>query len=134
MTSPVTSIDCGATLRDAATAMRDDDVGSLPITRDGKLCGVVTDRDIVLRAIAEGIDASSCVADVMTSKVTTVASDCDVEKAAKLMSDQQIRRLYVVDDDMICGVVALGDLAVDPQGEDAGEALRAISKSEATSR
>ncbi len=132
MTSAVTTIDTNATLQQAATKMRDEDVGSLPVTQDGKLCGVVTDRDIVLRGVAKGSDASACVADVMTADVTTVGSECDVEEAAQLMADKQIRRLYVVDGDTICGVVALGDLAVDPQGEDAGEALRAISKSEAT--
>ncbi len=134
MTSEVTTIDTNATLQQAATAMRDNDVGSLPVTQDGKLCGIVTDRDIVLRGVAKGSDGSACVADVMTSDVTTIASDCGVEEAAQLMADQQIRRLYVVDDGTISGVVALGDLAVDPQGENAGEALRAISKSEATSR
>lgn len=132
MTKDVAILDSQATLQQAAQAMSDNDVGSLPVTRNGKLCGVVTDRDIVVRGVAKGCDGSSSVADVMTAEVTTVTSDCEVEQAAQLMADQQIRRLYVIDGDTISGVVALGDLAVDPQGEDAGKALRAISKSNAT--
>ncbi len=132
MTRDVRTIEPATTLRQAAQAMADQDVGSLPVVDGDTLCGVVTDRDIVLRGVAQGTGGDGAVSDVMTPDVCTIGSDCDVDEAAKTMADRQIRRLYVVDDGKIVGVVALGDLAVDPQGEDAGAALKAISKSTAT--
>ena len=96
--------------------------------RDGRLAGIVTDRDIVVRAVARGAAPDTAIADAMSDGVVTLSPDMSVDEAARLMSDKQIRRLYVVDEDRLVGVVSLGDLAVDAETDDAGEALREISK------
>lgn len=100
-------------LQEAARRLRDLDVGMLPVGDGVKLKGMLTDRDITVRVIAEGIDPTSVeVSDVMTPDVIYIFEDQLVEEAAKLMEDKQIRRLIVLnhDKDMV-GIVALADLA-----------------------
>ena len=128
MSSDVASIESRDTLQAAAAKMAEINVGSLPVLRDGRLAGIVTDRDIVVRAVARGAAPDTAVADAMSDGVVTLSPDMSVDEAARLMSDKQIRRLYVVDEDRLVGVVSLGDLAVDAETDDAGEALREISK------
>ena len=105
-------------------------IGMLPVCgSDGKLRGVVTDRDIVTRCLAsERSPLNTCVRDVMTSQVIAARPDMDASLAASLMGREQIRRLPVVENGKLCGMVSLGDLAVKPESSmEAGDALTEIS-------
>ena len=106
-------------------------VGALPVcTKDGRLRGMVTDRDIVTRCLAAGRSpASTTVADVMTGRVISAAPDMDTGVAAHLMGREQIRRLPVMENGRLCGMVSLGDLAVKQETSlDATSALSGISE------
>ena len=116
-------------LQAVARIMRDEDAGSVPVVEEGRVVGMVTDRDIVIRAVADG-DFDCTVEDVCSDDVVCVRSDQSTADAAELMSEHQIRRLPVVDgDDRLMGIVSLGDLAV-KEGRDArsGETLEQISE------
>jgi len=120
-----------ANLQEAARMMKNLDVGGLPVCDGEKLCGFLTDRDITLRAVAEGQDPANCkVSDVMTRQIHWCYADEDVDKAAKLMKDNQIRRLMVLDrDKKLCGIVSLGDLAVEGDDDEfAGDVLESVSE------
>jgi CBS domain-containing protein len=111
--------------------MRDHDVGALPVCDGERLIGMLTDRDIAIRAVAEGRDPRSTRArDVITEKVRYVFEDQDVQEAARMMEEAQIRRLPVLNrDKKLVGVLSLGDLAVRFHDEDlSGEALEQISQ------
>jgi CBS domain-containing protein len=120
-----------ATLQDAAGRMRDLDVGSLPVCDKDRLVGMVTDRDITVRSVAEGHDPrSDHVRDVMTQGITYVFEDQDVREAAELMREKQVRRLPVLNrDKRLVGIVSLGDLAVQT-GDDklSGNTLEGVSE------
>jgi CBS domain-containing protein len=121
------------TIFQTAKKMKDHDIGFIPIVEGKKLIGVVTDRDLVIRGYAEQKDGSTQVKDVCSNATTSVGLDMDVEDAAKMMARQQIRRLLVVDNGELAGVVAIGDLAVNEQhDEKAGKALSEISESDKT--
>lgn len=112
-----------------AVKMKQHDIGFIPIVDGKKLVGVVTDRDLVIRGYAEKHSGSSAVADVMSSDTRSVSPDATVDEAAKMMASNQIRRLPVVENGELVGVVAIGDLAVRAKFEDeAGEALSVISE------
>lgn len=117
-------------IRDAANHMRDGDFGMLPVGENDRMIGTITDRDIAIRAVAEGKDSTTKVRDVMSEGIAWVFEDQTVEEAAQMMSDRQVRRLPVVDrNKRLVGIVALGDFAV--QSSDirpAAEALSEISK------
>ncbi len=101
------------TLQQAARLMREVDTGALIVVDGGEVTGIVTDRDIVVRAIADGRDPSSTkVADVATTSTVTVSPDQSASDAAQLMRDNDIRRLVVVHDGRPAGIVSIGDLAV----------------------
>lgn len=119
-----------ATLGEVATLMKQEDCGSIPVVRDGKLIGIVTDRDIVVRGIAAGKDPKSAKAsDVMSADPVCIGPDEDVREAQEIMSDRQIRRLPVVDDGKLTGLVVLGQIARREQDEErTGEALKEISQ------
>ena len=117
---------------DAAGKMKKLDVGALPVCGDNdKLAGMITDRDITVRATADECDpADTCVSDVMTPDIVYCFEDQDVTEAARIMEDKQIRRLVVLNrDKRLVGIVSLGDLAV-RTGDDqlSGEALEQISE------
>jgi CBS domain-containing protein len=119
------------TLTDIALMMKNEDIGVLPAVEDDELIGIVTDRDIVVRAIADGKDPSSTtVAEIVSEDVESVSPDDNVEKAAKIMADRQIRRLPVVEDRRVAGMVSLGDIAVKDKGEEgfAARALEGVSE------
>jgi CBS domain-containing protein len=118
------------TLEEIATMMREEDVGSIPVVEDGKLIGIVTDRDIVVRAIAEGRDPSDTTAkEVLSQNLATATPDMDLERAARLMAERQVRRLPVVEGKKLLGIVSLGDIAVKEEGSEvSGEALERISE------
>jgi CBS domain-containing protein len=128
MTAEVDGIRSSDSFATAARKMAELDVGSLPVLDGGKLVGVVTDRDIVVRGLAKGAGGDTGIAAAMTREVVTCPPETDTHAAATLMGDKQIRRLYVCDGDKLVGVVALGDLAVETRGADAGAALKEISK------
>jgi CBS domain-containing protein len=116
---------------EAAQLMKSDDVGSLPILDGEQLAGMVTDRDIVIRAIAEGKDPRGMpVREVASRELVTVHADDDLSSALKLMASQQVRRLPVVDDDnRLVGIVAQADVAVEAKEKAVGEMVEEISKS-----
>ena len=125
----VETIDPAATVREAAQRMRSMDVGSLPVCDGAHLLGMITDRDITIRAIADGRDpAQTPVRDAMTPNVEYVFEDDDVQRAAQIMQDKQIRRLPVVSrDKRLVGIVALGDIARTGDDRLSGNALQDIS-------
>lgn len=118
-------------LQNAAQKMESLDVGSMPVCNGKKLVGVITDRDITIRATAEGINPSQAkVSDFMTDHVHYCHADQNVDEAARIMKENQIRRLPVVNgDNELVGILALGDLAVDmDNNRKSGEALEEISR------
>jgi CBS domain-containing protein len=119
------------TLRDAAQKMESLDVGSMPVCNGKKLVGMITDRDITVRATAEGMDPGKVkVGDFMTDHVHYCHADQNVEDAAQMMKENQIRRLPVVDQNNdLVGILSLGDLAVDTDNDrQSGETLEEISR------
>lgn len=104
-------------IADAAQAMRDSAVGAVLVVDGDKLCGLVTDRDIVVRAVAESAPPDSPVGRVVSPDLVAVAADDETADAAQVMQDNAVRRLPVLDDGRIVGIVSIGDLAVS-QGED----------------
>lgn len=130
MTREVRTIEAGSTVEDAARMMKQLNVGSIPVTENGKITGIITDRDVVLRHVADGKTAANTqVVEVMSKTVISAAPDMDVHRAAKLMAQNQIRRLPVLENNSMVGIVSIGDLAVRNIYEnEAGEALSSISK------
>ena len=121
----------------AAALMATNDIGALPIVEDGRLVGIVTDRDLVLRVLAERKDPRSVmVGDVATTRgVETVTPDTELADARALMADKRIRRLPVVKDGALIGMVSLGDVAIGSASmRGVGEALAQISVSQATTQ
>ena len=130
MSRDVKVISPDMTIRDAAGKMRDGDFGMMPVGEDDRLIGTISDRDIAIRAVAEGKDADTQVRNVMSEGVAWAYEDDSVEQAAKIMSERQVRRLPVVDrDKRLVGIVALGDFAVESSEiRPAAQALSEISK------
>lgn len=130
MTKEVTSLNVDDTAQTAAQMMKENNVGSIPVCREGKIVGIITDRDITLRAVSEGENISSIkVSTIMSSNPVTGDLNMDVHEAAKLMAENKIRRLPVVDNNNVVGILSLGDLAVEPNFEnEAGGALSQISE------
>ncbi len=118
------------TLKDAARQMREGNFGLMPVGENDRLIGTLSDRDIVIRAVADGKDGNTKVRDVMSDRIMWAYENDSIEKACQIMSDNQIRRLPIVNTDKrLVGIVALGDLAVDGADiKSAGKALSDISK------
>ncbi|AFS78084.1 cystathionine beta-synthase domain-containing protein [Gottschalkia acidurici 9a] len=132
MTHNVSTISSSSSIQDAAREMKELDVGVIPVmcSKTKQNVGLLTDRDIIVRAISEGKSLSSSVKDIMSANPITVSPDTEVSEAAKLMSQNQIRRLPVVEKGKLVGIVSLGDLAVDNKcSHKAGSALSSISES-----
>lgn len=129
MTSPVIRIAPDESVEVAARTLAHYNIGALPVCgSDGRVCGVVTDRDIVTRCLASNRTAATPVREIMTGRVLSVGPDMDAALAAHLMGREQIRRLPVVENGRLCGMVSLGDLAgVEESAIDAGDALTEIS-------
>jgi CBS domain-containing protein len=130
MTADVSFVEPDTSILEIARKMRDGDIGSTPVVEDERLVGMVTDRDIVVRVIAEGGDVRNKTArDAMSPGVLYCFIDQSVESVLESMGDQQIRRLPVIDrDKRLVGVVSLGDLALSGRRKAAGEALQEISQ------
>jgi CBS domain-containing protein len=125
MTRDPRTVEIGDSLVDAARQMRDGNIGNVIVTDGGRVAGIVTDRDIVVRAIAEGRDPqSTTVGDVYSSSPRTLEAGDSVEVAGQAMAENSIRRLPVVRNGELVGVLSLGDLA---QDRDAGQPLADIS-------
>ena len=115
-------------IESAARIMRDDDTGAVPVVQDGRPVGMLTDRDIVIRVVAEGGRAQS-VREVVTGRVISVSPDATTREATDLMSEHQIRRLPVVENERLVGIVSLGDLAVkEAKDRRVGDTLQSISE------
>lgn len=130
MTNPVIRIHPEESVAVAARTLTHYNIGILPVCGgDGRVCGLITDRDIVTRCLAAGRSpANTTVRDVMTTGVISAQPDMDTTLAASLMGREQIRRLPVMENGRLCGMVSLGDLAVqDETAYDAGDALAEIS-------
>ena len=113
----------------AATLMKQEDCGSLPVVANGKLVGIVTDRDIVIRAIAAGKDPRSTkISDVMTADPATIAPDASDDEAEKLMAKSQVRRLPVVEGGKLVGIIVTAQLARRGNTAELGETIREISE------
>ena len=129
MTRQVIGIGPEESVEVAARQLAHYNIGVLPVTERGKLCGVVTDRDLVIRCMAGGRDPRNTrVRDVMTRQVVSVQPEMEVGVAAQLMGRQQIRRLPVTENGALCGMVSLGDLAGREESVmDAADALMDIT-------
>lgn len=131
MTTRVETLRPDNTLREAAQKMRELNVGPMPVMDGDRVVGLLTDRDITIRATAEGRDPNTTpIQDVMTRNIAFCFEDDDVKEAAKHMSEKQVRRLLVMNrDQRLVGIASLGDLAVDTGDEKmAGKVLEEVSK------
>ncbi|MGZ8695170.1 MAG: CBS domain-containing protein [Gaiellaceae bacterium] len=128
MTASPRTIASSATVREAAKLMKDEDVGSLPVVQQDRLVGVVTDRDIAVRVVAEGRDATTPVAEVASNKPVTVEPSANLERALELMAEHQVRRLPVVEGDRLVGVIAQADIARLGKDKRTGDLLEELSQ------
>ena len=129
MTHDVQTIQPDQTAQEAARFMLSADAGSIPVTEGERLIGMITDRDIAVRGVAEGRGPDTPVRDLMTDGIVCVRLDEDIDEVASKMSEAQVRRLPVVDEDQkLCGIVSLGDLARETRDESAHEALEGVSQ------
>ena len=118
------------TIREAASLMAQLDIGALPVEEDDRLIGMITDRDIAVRAVGQGRGPVTPIRDVMSPQVKYCFEDQSVDEVTRNMGDMRVRRLPVVNrDKRLVGILSLGDLAIDASAQDeAGEALRGISR------
>jgi CBS domain-containing protein len=114
MTENPVTLPRSASISEAAKRMRDDDIGDVIVMDDGDMCGLVTDRDIVVRAVAEGADPQfTKVDEICTHELVTVGPDDSLQQAVRLMRERAVRRVPVVDGGRPVGIVSLGDLAIE---------------------
>lgn len=129
MTQNPVTLDRTKTLYDAATLMNEQNIGFVPIVDEKKPVGVVTDRDLVIRGLAKNLQANTPIDQVMSPTCITVEPHHSISDATEKMAKHKVRRLLVVDQDQLVGIVALGDLAVREQSDArAGKALSEISE------
>jgi CBS domain-containing protein len=130
MSKDIASLRSDDSIERAAQLMKQYNCGSIPVCTQDKIIGIVTDRDIAVRSVASGQDVSEKrVGDIMTEDVVFGSPEMEVSDAARLMSDRQIRRLPIVENNSLIGIVALGDISLEPHYQDSAEdALTNISK------
>jgi CBS domain-containing protein len=129
MTRNVRLIEPNQTIRDAARLMAEMDAGIMPVREGDRLVGMITDRDIAVRAVAQGRGPDTPVREVMTDEVKYCYEDDDIDDVARNMADIQVRRLPVLTrDKRLVGIIALGDMAVSEEAGKAGEAVVGISQ------
>jgi CBS domain-containing protein len=129
MTRDVRACEPNATVADAAKVMAQEDVGPVPIVEDGRLVGIVTDRDIVVRVVAEGRDPNATtVKEIASTDLVTVSPGDDLDEALKLLAERQVRRLPVVEGDRLVGIVAQADVARLGVDKQTGEVVEEISR------
>ena len=129
MTTDVATVRPDQTAREAANFMLNADAGSIPVTDGDRLIGMITDRDIAVRGVAQGHGPETPVRELMSEGLICARDDDDVDDVAMKMADAQVRRLPVIDsDDRLCGIVSLGDLSRETAGETAHEALEGVTQ------
>lgn len=129
MTPNPQTVEPDAPVEQAARIMRDSDTGVVPVVQHGRPVGMVTDRDIVVRAVAEGREAlGRPVSDFASTDLVTAPPEMSTKEAAALMGQRQVRRLLVCENDRVVGVASLGDLAVKDSDDRAGTAIKEISQ------
>lgn len=129
MTPGVRTVSPVQSLADAAEVMKGEDVGSVPVVAEGRLAGIVTDRDIVTRAVAERRDPQTVKVDEIASRdVVTVEPEQDLDEALALMARHQVRRLLVVEEGQLVGMLAQADVALEAKEKKVGETVEEISK------
>ena len=133
MTAQVITATPRTTVAEVASTMARIESGAVPVVEDGKVVGLITDRDIVIRVVAEAGSLSQPVSDVMTTDVETCREEDNVADAAGLMASKQIRRLVVLNESgRLTGIVSLGDIAVDYGAKAVGQTLEEISSAPPT--
>ena len=129
MTRDVQTVRPDQRVQEAASFMLSADAGSIPVTDGDRLIGMITDRDIAVRGIAKGYGPDTPVSELMTGDVICARDSDDVEDIASKMSEAQVRRLPVIDDqERLCGIVILGDLSREADDDYASEALEGVSE------
>jgi CBS domain-containing protein len=130
MTKDVATLNAKDSVERAAQLMKQYNVGAIPVCSEEKVIGIITDRDIALRSVAQGENGrNQTVREVMSSNPVVINSQTDIHDAARIMSERQIRRLPVVENNSIVGIVSLGDIAVENNlQDDAEKALSNISE------
>jgi len=129
MTRNVRACEPNATVAEAAQVMAREDVGPVPIVEDGRLVGLVTDRDIVVRVVAEGRDPNATtVKEIASTELVTVSPDDNLDEALNLLARRQVRRLPVVEGDRLVGIVAQADIARLGKDKQTGEVVEEISR------
>ncbi|HEY0629171.1 MAG TPA: CBS domain-containing protein [Sphingomicrobium sp.] len=128
MTTEVEKVSADQTAREAASFMLRADAGSIPVCDGDRVIGMITDRDIAVRGVAEGRGPDTPVSELMSDGIVCAHEDDDVQSVAQRMSEEQVRRMPVVDgEDRLIGIVSLGDLARETNGESAHQALEGVS-------
>ena len=128
MTRDVQTVTPEQTAQEAASFMLREDAGSMPVSDGNRLIGMITDRDIAVRGVARGYGPETAVRELMTDDIICARIDDDVEEVAMRMSEAQVRRLPVLDEnEQLCGIVSLGDLSRETEGEVAHHALEGVS-------
>lgn len=129
MSKDIATLMSDDTIERAARLMKQYDVGSIPVCTDDKIIGIITDRDIAVRSVAPGQVSSQRVGDVMSTNLVVGNPDMDVQDAASIMSDRQVRRLPIVENNSLVGIVSLGDISLEPTAQNSAEdALKNISE------
>jgi CBS domain-containing protein len=135
MTPTVRTVSPSQSLAEAAEVMKGEDVGSVPVVEEGRLAGILTDRDIVMRAVAERRDPQAVKVDEVASReLVTVEPEQDLDEALALMARHQVRRLPVVEQGRLVGMLAQADVALEAKEKNVGETVEEISKPTSTER
>jgi len=134
MTKSVVSLNVDDTIERAAELMQQHNIGSVPVCEGNHVIGIITDRDIAIRSSSEGYNSKTkSVRDIMSTNPVTASPDMDICDVSRIMSERQIRRIPIVENGNLMGVVSLGDLAVDPKCDhEAQGALSSISQQESS--
>lgn len=128
MSNNLVTLEVNSTIEEAAITMEQQNIGCLLITESNNLVGLITDRDIVTRAVAKNFLPSKCdLIDFMTKSPICISTETDVHLAASIMAEQQVRRLPVIEDGNLVGMLTLGDLAIQA-GNEAEQVLEQVSK------
>ena len=129
MTTDLETVSADQTAREAAAFMLRADAGSIPVCEGDKVIGMITDRDIAVRGIAKGYGPDTPVRELMTNDIICARIDEDCDEVASKMSEAQVRRLPVIDEqEMLCGIVSLGDLAREGAADTAEQALEGVAQ------
>ena len=129
MTSNPRTTEATTSVADAARLLREEDVGALPVVEEGRLIGMLTDRDIVVRVLAEGKDPrSTAVGEIASREIESAAPEQELDQALRLMARRQVRRLPVVEGERLVGILAQADVAETAPAERTGEVVEKISR------